>query len=300
MSKIKYIFIRHGFGCHNALSPFFRNNEVQSDQRAFISKHDALKDPLLAPMGVDASIQNGCVVSKVVKNIHITTEDPDLEIKDINVVACSPLLRSMETAYYMTRRWKNPPNKIYVVPYLREIDERSNNKYSEKSLKVIDLEPSYLMKPIEVQKEHLRKEGILDYFDFRFVEDQAVRKTPGDIKMFMSWMSDTLVKINNINIPVVNVFAITHAGVLREFTGEGYINNSGCIVVTNVDYASDNIKIEKMLSLTKYLPNTFFQDYRRTKYNTREYYCPSDRCGVLCSVVKEKRKQIDKTCNPNT
>src|SRR5690606_14672139 len=102
------------------------------------------------------------------------------------IVGCSPLIRSMETAYYMTRKWPEQPEKIFVFPYLREIDEGSSNKYSTQSRKKIKSSPNYAMKSIQEQKDYLKSINLLNHFDFTFVEDNKKgREEPGDIPTFI-------------------------------------------------------------------------------------------------------------------
>ena len=96
--------------------------------KMFKQKSFTLNDPVLTEIGVEASIYNGCIINKILRNLSQFTNKKELEMKTFNVVGCSPLLRSMETAYYMTRKWKNPPDQIYVFPLLREIDESSIDK----------------------------------------------------------------------------------------------------------------------------------------------------------------------------
>jgi hypothetical protein len=235
---------------------------------------------------------------------------------EINVVGCSPLIRSMETAYFMTRKWKNPPKKIYVFPLLREIDESSTDKYSKKSLKTMETTPSYSMKTINEQKKYLESIELLDFFDFSFVESNLdLRKEPGDIVKFINWFNNFYVSNirprNNLN-----VFVVTHAGVLKDYSNEGFYNNSG-FVLNGYAYQplslekNDNreaineelkntperaFKFLKYISLNSFLPKHFFKDYNRSQWNQKSYYCPSNRCGEgsLCTIAKGDANKLDK------
>lgn len=310
-TNINFCFVRHGYSCSNALSSLEKNNVITLDDRkkfagkgndkdrlsSMTTEVQPLIDPELTPIGVDASINNGCIISKIIKSLYKLTGKEHLKIDKMNIVGCSPLIRAMETAYYMTRKWNNPPNKIYVFPLLREIDERSDDKYSKQSRRVIDTKPGYRMKSLEEQKAYLQKAGLLNFFDFTFVEQyENLRKEPGDIIQFMKWFYKyflPLVKYNG----VLNIFITTHAGVLKDFSEEGFYNNSGFLIntlPTNVE-DSRSAKIQEKdlkfefkhyISFNNFLPKFFFKDYDKSVYNGKEYFCPSNRCGQLCSVAR--------------
>jgi hypothetical protein len=291
MKNFNFAFVRHGYGCHNAAKPLYKNGILS------IKEVDVLRirDPELTPLGVDASKNNGCVVSKILKKIHVLANDPNMEMSAIHIVGCSPLIRSMETAYFMTRNWKNPPTKIYVFPLLREIDESSSDKYSPKSRQAIDTIPSYAMKSLQEQKQYLSSIGILQYFDFSFVDNNdTLRKEPGDIREFVKWFST---RSSLKNAKSINCFIVTHAGVLRDYADEGFANNSGFVLNTTMTNDND-ISYNKMLILDTFLPTYFFSNYNSTEYTNTEYFCPSSRCGQLCNVIpantsKKDRKQLD-------
>jgi hypothetical protein len=203
----------------------------------------------------------------------------------------------METSYYMTRKWKNPPKQIYVFPLLREIDESSNDKYSETSKDIMRITPSYAILPIQEQKAYLKKLGILEFFDFSFVESfPQERIEPGDIHEFIKWFNKYFVNLLEKQSGSLNVFVTTHAGVLRDFSKTGYYNNSGFVINTTLD---KHFTVNKLISLNDYISSyNFFKDYQ--KYNTKSYYCPSDRCGQLCSVANDKNNKNDKNDKNDT
>jgi broad specificity phosphatase PhoE len=273
--NVNYVFVRHGYGCHNAIKPLYEHGTInREDYNSFLG---ITSDPELTPLGVDMSVHNGLIISKLIKD--------NMNIETINVVGTSPLLRSMETAYYMTRDWENPPNKIYVFPFLREIDEHSNDKYSSKSRKYMEISPSYAMKPIKEQKKLLKKQGILQYFDFSFVEwNEKLRKEPGDIITFANWFSEHFISNLDSSLPM-NVFIVTHAGVLRDYANQGFPNNSGFLLNTSIKNTVYGLKVKyhKMRSFNKILPPSFFHNYHHKSYNDKNIYCPSNRCGTLCS-----------------
>jgi hypothetical protein len=295
--NINFCFVRHGYSCSNAISNLVRNDVItKSDAVKLFKKkstlipfhsNDVIIDPELTTIGVDVSINNGCIINKILKNLSNLTELSKYDFDIINVVGCSPLIRCMETAYYMSRKWKNPPNKIYVFPLLREIDEHSDNKYSKESLKKIDYEPSYAMKDIKRQKEYLKSIGILDYFDFSFVEKfPKERKEPGDIVKFTNWFNINFIPLLKSR-EKLNVFITTHAGVLHDFSDERFVNNSGFVLNTT---SNSTLELNHIVSLNKLLPSLFFKEYY--KYDKTEYHCPSNRCGKLCTmanVTKDKK-----------
>jgi hypothetical protein len=289
--NINFAFLRHGHGCHNALSPLYESGQIQ--RKDYKKLRSMTSDPELTQMGVDASIHNGCIISKILKNLH--KDIPEYDMNPVNIIGSSPLIRCMETAFYMTRKWKNPPNKIYVFPYLREIDERSEDIYSFKSRITMDTTPGYAMKTIEEQKQYLASQGILQYFDFTFVENNlSARQEPGNISKFILWFSNNFLK--NASKPKLNVFITTHAGVLKHFANEGFFNNSGIVVNTLLKKRS--IGVINTVSLNKYLPDSFFSHYNAPQYSNKEYFCPSNRCGQFCTSMHnpDTLKRIQYTC----
>jgi hypothetical protein len=299
---INYMFIRHGYGCHNAGRNLYKNKDITREQIS--SLIDINGDPELTNLGIDASLHNGCVLSKTIMNLHKTLNDESLKINNINLVGCSPLIRSMETAYYMTRKWKNPPTKIYVMPHLREIDESGEDKFSELSRIIIDVEPSYAMKSIDEQKKYLESQNILQFFDFQFVEwNERLRKEPGDISNFIQWFMNTILPLTTIENNQLNLFIITHAGVLKSASGLGFVNNSGFLLNTSYKMSNHSASINKIIPFTDYLPSSFFSNY--SKYTKTDYFCPSDKCNKLCQLpinIPENRKSIKSqvTCNLRT
>lgn len=325
-SNINFAFIRHGFGCHNAISGLYKSELINIEDAMIFSgktkeiSKSAMVDPVLTQVGVDASIHNGCVMNQIFRSIDGILQNnynDSINMDKINIIGCSPLIRCMETAYYMSRSWPNPPSKIYVFPFLREIDESSSNKYSLQSIIRMNKKPFYAMKSIEEQKKYLESLGILNFFDFSFVEMfKKERAEPGDIEMFTKWFvssfiqkKDTKNYIDNETqnlLEKLNVFIVTHAGVLSDFAvnDEGFVNNSGFVINTNYDDTTGIISVKKYLSLNPFLEFfNFYQDYKNI--NAKEYYCPSNRCGNLCSVMKDKDQDkkdlehINVTCDIN-
>jgi broad specificity phosphatase PhoE len=224
--KVNFIFVRHGYGCHNAVKPLYDNGIISQENgikftspinlRGRFQGDDMYIDPELTQIGSDASAYNGCVISKTVRKIGFKHFDKD-EFSSINIVGCSPLIRSMETAYEMTKSWNTKPDKIYVFPYLRELDEHSTNKYSDDSNKKMNTYPSYAMKSIEKQKEYLTRVNLNNIVDFSYVENNSIgREEAGDIPKFIRWFNKEI--ISNIEpVENLNVFIVTHAGVLKDY-----------------------------------------------------------------------------------
>ena len=292
-----FVFVRHGLSCHNAVR--YLQKSPENIKSLIIDKSKLKeKDPELTEIGVDASIENGCIIKNIIKNLDKVSQS-DITIKEFDVVGCSPLIRAMETAYYMTRKFDNPPNKIWVFPFLREIDEMSSDKYSENSIKIIDTVPSYAMKNIKEQKAYLKSKGLLEFFDFSFVETMDVskgRQEPGDIIKFINWFAEhfTKQKLGKQS----NIFIVTHAGVLKDYAREDFYNNTGFVLQTKLKKSSSNIKLQytRYISLNNYLPNHFILSYGNYFPN---YFCPSDRCPVLCEIIVPGHtlKRINKKCS---
>jgi hypothetical protein len=308
-----FVFLRHGFACHNAVGSLHRAD-------AFLRKSvswkllDILSDPELTELGVDASIHNGCVLFRnVLDNAPQLSGNPNMNFESTHVIGCSPLIRSMETAYYMLKQWNLPHYSIFPMPYLRELDETSKNKYSSSSRAKLNSEPSYAMKSIKEQKAYLQSKGILEYFDFRFVEDNLkARDEPGDIPKFVDWFTDTVIPAIDYGSGVCNTFIVTHAGVLKDFAHEGFVNNSGFALNTTIEappveakpktkwatfsktvkkFWKKNIKYNQTWIIQNHLPKSFFADYG--KFDTPSHYCPSGRCGNLCNLMKTKSSQLE-------
>jgi len=287
-TDINFSFVRHGYACHNAVKGLIKTDTLSLFKAQSFIKTDEMIDPPLTQVGVDASIHNGCVVSNIIKSIpELQNTNLNLNLKNINVIGCSPLIRCMETAYFMSRNWINPPNKIYIFPHLREIDESSTNKFSKESKINIDNKPYYAMKDIQDQKKYLEKIGILQFFDFTFVENfSKERMEPGDINNFILWFITYFIGSRVSLTENINVFIVTHAGVLHDFLkNASFTNNSGFLLTTSIYHQTKNIKINDYYSFIPYLNMFhFYNDYETI--NTKEYFCPSDRCGNLCDIAK--------------
>ena len=292
-----FVFVRHSFSCNNSIPGLVRNGELSKNGAKDIKGID----PVLSVVGVKASKHNGKILDKILKQIFRFSNNPSFKMENFDIVGCSPLLRSMESAYFLTRSWKNPPTKIYVFPLLREIDESSNDKYSKQSIKRINNIPGYMILDIPEQKRYLSNLGILDYFDFQLFEKSCdknqlfkkscdknqlfkkscdknqnllLRNEPGDIPKFINWFQK---QTPCGGVAPLNIFIVTHSGVLKSFANESFVNNSGIFY---------NVESKKMISLNPLLKFfDFFTDY--TKFNNSKNQCNnnSNRCDELCNKL---------------
>ena len=68
--NINYIFLRHGHGCHNAINSLYHNGKINKE--TMMSYHiPEYHDPELTFMGVDASVHNGGIISKLLNNFNL-------------------------------------------------------------------------------------------------------------------------------------------------------------------------------------------------------------------------------------
>jgi len=258
-TNINFVFIRHGQGCHNLIS-------LLNDK-----KLKTPIDPQLSDIGFNHTKKNAKILETQLKY---------KSINKIDLVVCSPLIRTMETAFLTSQEMTNSTKKIYVVPFLREIDEMSSDVKSAKSRKVIDTEPSYAMLPLDVQKEYLQKQGILSYFNFDFVKDDTLRKEPGDINDFIKWIDTT--KLLDTKESTFNILAITHAGVMRRKTHRGYYNNLGFILKFVNSYPDDVYDLDD------------YDFIKSPSSISKNLACPqgvdTERCSFICNppVVEKK------------
>jgi len=310
--RINFIFCRHGYACHNALLPLYKYKLLNREKAIFLQSKitdnktfndELFIDPELSQIGMDASAYNGCIMSKTIRKVGFEVFGQD-EFSSINMVGCSPLIRSMETAYQMTKSWSTKPDKIYVFPFLRELDERASNKYSKESQIIMDTTPSYAMKSISEQNIYLINQNLDNIIDFKYIENNLEgRSEAGDIFKFIEWFGKNIVK-DIEPVEKLNVFIITHAGVLTDFVKNhisyedaliGFDNNSGFIVST--EFMKENIEIVQYVSLNPYLPKLFFTKYNHIDFVKSDYYCPSKRCSNFCKHIEYDKNKPLKNIN---
>ena len=293
LTKLNFIFIRHGQGCHNVVAPLFQAKLIRYNEAMNFSKPEGkfpIIDPELTTIGVISTIQNAKVLKKMLVQQGIS---------DIHLVVSSPLIRAMETAYYTKREFERElavvdtkreferelaavdtkrELPIYVAPYLREVDESSGDPKSKSSRKVIDTIPAYAMIPLKNQMNYLKEEGILEHYNFDYL-DPTLRTEPGDISDFFNWLENSKLlptKLEISKMPEINILVVTHAGVLHNHTGESFPNNGGFIETIN----GVNDPVIKILDNKKFKP--------AMKLGQKSL-CPSmhetSRCNSICTLL---------------
>lgn len=286
--KINFIFLRHGIACHNINKIIDSNKsspEIQNEQ----------SDAQLTHVGVDFSIWIGCLLKNILKISEALHSEYD-NIEDIHLIGSSPLLRSIETAYYIKQKWKNKPIKQYVFPYLRELDERifynSNlTKYSEPE---IYNSPAYTMKSIVEQKMFLTKTNIdINAIDFSYVESNKIGKEePGDITKFIDWFYENFKnEIKQKNANTYNVIIITHSGVIRDYFKKPVQNNFGFMMQVKVDPNNDNKVINKksIVEILELFPDEILNNIEFGS----QHICGigQTRCNKTCEIYNSENNE---------
>jgi ankyrin repeat protein len=232
-------------------------------------------DPTLSDNGVLDSIEAGVDLKQILHTHGITKLD---------FIGSSPMLRAIETAYYMTSdSW--PHNKIHVFPFLRECEE-CKTKDTIKSLN-----KTFPMKTIQEQKTYLQKMQI-ENVNFNFVQkDQVARSQPGDIKKFIEWFVNDVIKPSKTSLPdTINVLIILHSRVLRAYGSQRIENNAGFMMSMNIDdNGSLNYDKNSVRSIWPVI----------SKKNLK---CPTTRCEDVCNPdFKKVISDIanDKSMNKN-
>lgn len=263
--KVNFVFLRHGYGCHQAADTFGFSIE---------------DDPGLSKLGVDTTIVNGRSYMKNLKERNL--------IQKFDAILSSPMIRCIETAYFIKYLWKDSPKDIFVAPYLREI----RNGYTYNSTQ---LDRYYPLKSIEEQKEYLKTIKINDSIKYYFVEKfQQERKEPGDIIMFSLWFAKHF-KPFLPNKKEYNILVITHSGVLNHFYKGNYFINSGIL-------KTFYIKQEKIIENTDdkqiFINESFLKKgdmiYKENDriFRNIDYICPSERCPNVCTVLSKNSKSL--------
>lgn len=274
LEKINLIFIRHGQGCHNVIKPLrdaklLRYNDAMSLSTPSTNSDIPLIDPHLTIEGVNNTIKNAKILKTILKDDH--------DINNIDIVLCSGLIRAMETAFYAKREFERDSNPldIYVVPYLRELDESSDDPKSPSSRKIIDTIPAYAMLPVQDQIRYLKSEGINAHFNFDYL-DPDLRREPGDINDFLDWLNNTNILMQFTSKKQLNILVVSHAGVLKHYTNGSFPNNTGFLETI---FNNGDSKIT-MFDQSKFVYNAPISS---------KLVCPhgpeSKRCNALCNVV---------------
>lgn len=201
---INFYFIRHGLSCYNAIKSEVINDKWDGDK-------ERASDPHLTNIGAYNSIISGEWLYKKINN-------------NFDMVFSSPLIRAMETAQLMSLR----KNKVFVVPYLRELDEHSFDKYSRKSIRKMLSNPAYKKISKKNQKKQLKKNLMWYYKGKRMYKFYHPEKynTVGDIKCFIDYFYKYF--YNKLNNKMeYNILIITHSGVLKDYYNKSFKNNDG-------------------------------------------------------------------------
>lgn len=275
-SRINFIFLRHGNACHNIMKA------VMSKKPQGLDKE--IKDAQLTHFGVDFSIWSGCLIKNILKIMGSLYKNYD-DIEEIDIIGTSPLIRSIETGYYITKNWTNKPKSIHVFPYLRELDERIFNiigftKYSDPSIYNI---PQYAVKKIDEQKSYLQNvlNDDMEMIDFTYVEKfKKERESAGDINLFIKWFFDNF-KEKLVDKKIYNVVIITHSGVIREFFNKLVFNNFGLILPVFIKDGNLEIKKDMIVDIEELFPDDILKNVGYMAKNV----CGlgQNRCNIVCS-----------------
>lgn len=242
MKQVNFIFIRHGESCQQVA-----HDNVKTNWQVYYHK---FTDPTLSDTGVQDSVKTGSYLQNTLKKHSIDS---------IDIIGSSSMLRAIETAYYST----NGDPEIFVFPYLRECKECGSDTTES-------LDQIWPIKSIEEQKSYLEKENIKNV-NYTFVENDALRKSPGNIVEFIKWFYLNILNTETEgteNGPL-NVLIFTHSGVIRHFTGISPSNNSGFILETAND-GKDKIKLVGK------------KVFLNMKISRGELECPSNKCPGVC------------------
>lgn len=242
MKTVNFIFIRHGESCQQVAYDNARQNDYKRLYWLF-------SDPTLSDKGEIQSINAGKEYVEKFKN--------EFNIDSFDIIGSSPMLRTIETAYYMTKEYN--PDNIYVYPFLRECRECNDKDNAEKLNKI------WPMKKISEQKDYLKSKNI-ENIDFKYVENNKDRESPGNIEKFLEWFHKNV----NIEKDNTNVLIITHSHVLRFFRISAE-NNAGVYLKTVIDKGSIVYTKNDIKSIWP-------------KYLQKKFKCPQTRCKEICET----------------
>ena len=232
-------FIRHGESCQNLIHKYINNKDVQKKLMYTYS------DPTLTDTGmIDSVILYQKYLSKI----------------KIDMIGCSPALRTIETSYYMTN------SNVNVFPYLREIYKNTNETREF-------LDKYFPLKTLQEQQEYLKETGILKHVNFNYINNE-IRYEPGNLDKFIDWFED------NVLLPIsknpLNIFIFAHANLFQNITGIGYENNNG--------FKLDAIKKDGIVMLDNSISNINFNIKRS------DLICPTNRCSEICNAIYDTRR----------
>ena len=264
---MNFIFIRHGESCQNLAKAMY-SHEPDKNKIFF----DKFKDPTLSDLGVSNSILAGKQLKENLEKYNIT---------NIDFIFSSPMIRAIETAYFMTHNIfeasnKGTQNKIIVAPFLREITSKEKYNNSE------NLNRIFSMKSVLEQEYYFKKEEIIKHLNFDFVRNNKLRECPGNIKHFITWFNKIYNNSKNFDFGTlgadrasgqgtpINVLVFLHSAVIKEYSGESPYNNNGFIIKTQ--YENGKIEYHKK--------DIYFHTHFNLKNDNP--ICPTNRCPGLC------------------
>ncbi len=238
--KLTFFFIRHGESCQNLI----RKLKLYPHEYAslFLKNYD----PTLSDSGKIDSIKYGKKLPK------------------FDIIGSSPMLRAIETAYFMTNR-KNRYQKIHVFPYLRET---LSNFDSKEELNIV-----FPMKSIDEQKSYLLNEKISN-INFNYVSDY--RDEPGDIEKFIKWFAKEFDLTYYLHKKEILIGIFIHSNVIYQFNNIKTKNNDGFKLKSQY-----NIK-KKEISYNKENMSLINHNYNK---NESIINCPTLRCKDLCEYI---------------
>lgn len=247
--KVNFVFIRHGESCQQVAFNNIRDPEIYN--KFFVK----FTDPTISDNGVIDSIDAGKQYVEKFSNGTVA----GIKFDNFDIIGCSPMLRTIETAYFMTLDYK--PEKIFVFPFLRECarcNETDTKEY---------LDTQWPLRSITEQQTYLLNEKITN-IDFKHVLDNPDRESPGNIKIFMDWFGKNL-NLNEYSKEEINVLIVTHSHVLKHFSREPYDNNAGFILKTELTQSNEFVYNHHNLSIWP-------------KILRKKLGCPTKRCPGIC------------------
>lgn len=261
-TKINFVFIRHGIGCHN-----------YGDKGKY-----NYPDAPLSNDGERATKNNAKILKQKLQE--------EYSIVNFDIFGGSPLIRAIETANIVKEVYTMDSIEsklVYIFPFLRELDEMDNettpyNK-SRKFFKTSNIDnpyfPAYNMVDYDIQKDYLTKKGINVSNDFIYSrEDKLLRKEAGDILVFIeNFIYKYMSTYSFDDVPdlykkkIINILIVTHAGVLKDFCSQKetictFHNNEGVIVTVDKDKSISNNKLNYTYKLLTLSDNTDFDKKR--------------------------------------
>lgn len=275
MKKINFVFIRHGQSCQNLLSQV-RLKDTTTARMLF----DKYADPTLSDKGIRDSIKAGEKLKKY--GLNSTSCKCDIVIDNFDIVGSSPMIRSIETGYYMNggngSSSNNSKTVVYPFPFLREISKDTANGRDT----VDHLNKVFPIKSIQEQKEYFEHEGIP--VNFKYVANQN-RYSPGDLTQFIHWFCSSRVysDFGLSSSPEINVLIITHSHVLLHDTLGSFRNNSGILVEVTIS-PSGKVTWNTYDNGTTFRYDGIFK-YTSDTSDKGKLDCPTSKCPNLCDFI---------------